>query len=170
MTLGTWLKDNPCNLFETKGEIQYGKDNYFWVRTGNNPYSGFSTADSIKKAFLDWEIVKITDEDIIITKPQPDYFKIPEFKERCQKILNYYGVELQITQTSQELSELNIELTKYIVNPKNCHKSNILDELADVYIMLQQMKLTFNISEYEMGKKIDEKLTRQITRIENENQ
>lgn len=179
MTLKEWLKDNPCNLFETKGEIQYGKNNYFWVITEDNSYDGFSTADNKKKAFLDWEIVKITDEDIIIKEPvekQPDYFKIPEFKERCQKILEHYGTKLQIIQTIQEMSELTKELTNEYKQIDDLELATnriqpnpfILDELVDVYIMLQQIKLSFDINEYEMGKKINEKLTRQIKRIENE--
>lgn len=101
-----------------------------------------------------------------IAVKREDYFKIPMFKERCQKILFYYNFYPQVVQTSEEMSELNVELIKWVKGKDN--KDKVINELADVYIMLNQMKIAIGISENEIGHKIDEKLTRQIERIKEE--
>lgn len=79
--------------------------------------------------------------------------------KRIKEILNFYGEKAQKQQVIQELAELVVALTKNDVE-------NIHEEIADVEIMLEQLKLFKNID----AKKIEEyrefKLNRQMTRIE----
>lgn len=103
-------------------------------------------------------------EGVKFTIKEKPYFKIPNFIERLRYILHNYGKLLQLNQTIQELSELIKAITK---NEGN-RREQILEELADVYIMLGQLKLIFEFDEEIVGKKIDEKLTRTIEKIEKE--
>ena len=64
-----------------------------------------------------------------------------------RKLLNKYGNILQIIVAIEELSELQKELTKFLRGTllfKEQGFENISEELADVEIMLKQLKLIFN--------------------------
>lgn len=61
--------------------------------------------------------------------------------EVLQRALDTYGYDLQIMMVFEEMSELQKELCKYLrgkYSPKN-----IAEEIADVEIMLEQMKMLF---------------------------
>lgn len=58
--------------------------------------------------------------------------------KRIKDILNFYGEEAQKGQIIQELAELIVGLTKNDLE-------NIHEEIADVEIMLEQLKLFKNI-------------------------
>ena len=68
-------------------------------------------------------------------------------KELYTKLLNLYG-DKQIIIAIEELSELQKELCKSLRN--NYNYGNIVEEIADVEIMLEQMKIYFEISEEEI--------------------
>ena len=53
-----------------------------------------------------------------------------------QRALDTYGSDLQIVVTMEEMSELQKELCKYL-------PASIAEEIADVEIMLEQMKMLF---------------------------
>ena len=63
------------------------------------------------------------------------------------KLLKKYG-DAQIIVAIEELSELQKELCKALRNKSNY--DNIVEEIADVEIMLEQMKIYFEISEDEI--------------------
>lgn len=68
-------------------------------------------------------------------------------KELYTKLLNLYG-DKQIIIAIEELSELQKELCKSLRN--NYNYGNIVEEIADVEIMLEQMKIYFEINEDEI--------------------
>ena len=68
-------------------------------------------------------------------------------KELYTKLLNLYG-DKQIIIAIEELSELQKELCKSLRN--NYNYGNIVEEIADVEIMLEQMKIYFEINENEI--------------------
>lgn len=68
-------------------------------------------------------------------------------KELYTKLLNLYG-DKQIIIAIEELSELQKELCKSLRN--NYNYGNIVEEIADVEIMLEQMKIYFEINEEEV--------------------
>ena len=79
----------------------------------------------------------------------------------CRIIFSHYGEEHQKKQLIQELSELIVAITKNDLE-------NIIEEIADVEVMLDQ----FKIAKPEIQHKIDtvmlHKVKRQLQRIHNE--
>lgn len=82
-------------------------------------------------------------------------------KNVYEKILNHYGEEHQVYKLIEEMAELTVALLKQ-------DKNNIHEELADVEIMLEQLKLMYfyNDTTKEMKKLF--KLNRQLKRIDDE--
>lgn len=66
-------------------------------------------------------------------------------KEFYEKIIFKFGDNNQITVAIEELSELQKELCKSLRKEDN--KVNICEEIADVEIMLEQIKLLFDIAD-----------------------
>lgn len=65
--------------------------------------------------------------------------------------INKFGIRLQVIVAVEELSELQKELTKWLRG--KCNPSGLLEEMADVSIMLNQLQLIFgDPTEYEIEK------------------
>lgn len=75
-----------------------------------------------------------------------------------QAAIDKYGKTLQMVVAIEELSELIKELTKNI-RGKNNHDA-IVEEIADVYIMLDQVMMMNDIWLNEVVEKMYEKLNR----------
>lgn len=78
------------------------------------------------------------------------------------KALGTWGAEAQITMVFEEMSELQKELCKKLRGAKNINE--IAEEIADVEIMLDQMKLLFNIQSLVSVQR-GEKVARLIERL-----
>ena len=87
---------------------------------------------------------------------------------KCNKISEHYGLNTQEFQSISELMELGEVLTRRPGQRDNTWKEKLLDEMADVTIMIRQLRLLYDISDYDFSKKIDEKLDRQLERMKNE--
>lgn len=62
--------------------------------------------------------------------------------------LRIYGAQAQITMVFEEMSELQKELCKFLRGNTDANTlSNIAEEIADVEIMLDQMKLEFECAD-----------------------
>lgn len=102
------------------------------------------------KTFKTIKIMKITFEQEII----------------LQKAVEKWGNEMQIDVCIEELSELIQALCKYKRNKPHA-LSNVKEEMADVFIMLRQMKMIFDIYPDEtIQQHIDFKVNRLKERIE----
>ena len=66
----------------------------------------------------------------------------PTQLEQIKKIANHYGEHRQITKTIEECGELIQALSKHIFNDYSQH---VIEEIADVEIMLQQIKYLMNV-------------------------
>lgn len=55
-------------------------------------------------------------------------------------IINHYGKEHQLVKLIEELSELSHPVSRRILDGK-WNKVQLLEELADVYVMLEQLKI-----------------------------
>ena len=75
-----------------------------------------------------------------------------------------WGKKSQVLIALEEMAELSKELLKNINRSKN-NETEIKDEIADVYIMLEQLKLMYNISEDELIQLMENKLERLKTRL-----
>ena len=88
--------------------------------------------------------------------------KAPNIDEKVKDIeqaaIDKYGKTLQMVVAIEELSELIKELTKNI-RGKNNHDA-IVEEIADVYIMLDQVMMMNDIWLNEVVEKMHEKLNR----------
>uniref|UniRef100_UPI00359C6094 hypothetical protein n=1 Tax=Thomasclavelia spiroformis TaxID=29348 RepID=UPI00359C6094 len=77
--------------------------------------------------------------------------------------LEYYGNNSQVDIAIEEMSELIKELLKNRRGEEN--RSMIADEMADVYIMLEQLKFIFGINETEVKVNAEFKIQRLKNRI-----
>ena len=95
------------------------------------------------------------------------YFLIKDYKLRLgeRAILKRYGITEQVAKLKEECREL-IEAADGYINGTDS-KAHFLEEMADVEVMLDQMKLHFNAQD-----KVDEikrfKVKRQLGRMERE--
>ncbi len=87
-------------------------------------------------------------------------------KIRCEKIAEHYGRKIQERQTVSELSELMYVLTRRPDQRQPDWTNELLDEIADVSIMMQQMMHLYDISGDELSERINYKLKRQLGRME----
>lgn len=104
--------------------------------------------------------------------------------EKIRTIGRYYGYDAQSRQCIEEMAELTQAINKYwrtelqrgknLYNPWDGYMPNdseeyynLVEEIADVQIMLEQMKF-FLTAGHDVENVIDEKLDRQIERINNE--
>ena len=78
-------------------------------------------------------------------------------KRILEDILRMYHKD-QLIVAIEELSELQKELCKTLRGKLNI--DNITEEMADVYIMLEQIKIYFDISQDEIDRVIQYKLDR----------
>lgn len=84
--------------------------------------------------------------------------RIEERRGLYRKLLLKYGAKAQVTVCIEECAELQKELCKHL-NNRLKDKCTLVDELADVQIMVEQMVEIFNVRE-DFYKKINEKIQR----------
>ena len=87
------------------------------------------------------------------------------YTELYEKLINEYG-DLQVVVAIEELGELQKELCKSLRGKDN--KDKIIEEMADVYIMLDQLKLIFEISNPVIRAEKQKKLLRTKERLESD--
>lgn len=81
-----------------------------------------------------------------------------------------YGENEQSRVAMEELAELIRALNKYHREKTDEHRQNLIEEMADVYIMLRQISIMYDISgEKEIEPVFHEKITRLRERLEAEN-
>ncbi len=79
-------------------------------------------------------------------------------REVLQKAINEYGTTVQTVVAIEEMAELQKELTKSIRGVERF--DGLIEEMADVYIMLEQIKMLYGIDESMLVKTTAEKLNR----------
>lgn len=83
--------------------------------------------------------------------------------EKLKAIINHYGHTTQFNKAVEELSELIRALVRD-------DKDNLIEEMADVYIMLEQLLIMCDIPEVIMDYSINKKIERTLERVENDDQ
>ena len=81
-----------------------------------------------------------------------------------EQAIEAYGKDMQLNVAVEELSELIKEICKSKRGSDN--RDNIIEEMADCYIMLEQLEIIFDLKPAEMLVVIDHKLARLKNRIE----
>lgn len=74
-----------------------------------------------------------------------------------------YGKEHQVMIAIEEMSELVKELSKEYRGYENIEA--IIEEMADVYICLEQLQIIFGISDSDLDTEIDKKMNRNMKRM-----
>lgn len=82
---------------------------------------------------------------------------------KCLEILKHYGVSSLLRKFAVECDKGKQFALKYDYNANEITKQLLINELADVEIMLQQIKLAIGYE--KVNKEIDFKLNRQLERI-----
>ncbi len=85
----------------------------------------------------------------------------------CQRIADGYGFEHQFGQTTEELCELLVALHKYKRLPSTEEAAEVTEEIADVCIMIEQIKYLLKIKDSDIDQITDFKLSRQMQRLYN---
>ena len=96
------------------------------------------------------------------------------FIKNITSIINHFGRNNQLNKAKEELKELKDaidELQVYIQCPAKSEESfkkkkyNVLQEMADVYVMLEQLQLIMNLSDDDINNMIRKKVNRTLFRI-----
>lgn len=89
---------------------------------------------------------------------------------KAHKIAKHYGLRKQRFQALQELNELSGVLLRRNdqISCKEDFTNSLIDEMADVYVMLEQLKTLYHIDGNSISDRISFKLNRQIERMEQE--
>jgi len=78
-----------------------------------------------------------------------------------QQALDQWGLNAQVGQAVEECAELIVALQKHINRtPLHQNTDNILDEIADVEMMLAQIRLALGISDEKLRERIEYKFER----------
>lgn len=75
-----------------------------------------------------------------------------------------YGKDMQLTVAVEDLSELQKEICKHKRGVDNLQ--NIIEEIADCYIMLEQLQIIFGIDDKDMSHMIRQKADRLEARLD----
>lgn len=81
-------------------------------------------------------------------------------------VLTHYGIEHQKVKTVEEICELGTELLRDIINDRSTNNNSILEEIADVEVMLLQLRMIYeDACEQTVEEIMRGKLARQVARI-----
>ena len=130
-----------CNLSE----------NGIWNYENNNREPNLETICKIANA------LNISFEELILDDYKPNC-KIQHEIEICQKAINTFGERQQMIKTIEECNELSTVLAQTFTKPNDVPVGDILTEIADVEIMIQQLRIIFGNDEIDKYK--DQKLNR----------
>lgn len=85
-------------------------------------------------------------------------------KQKLLFIINSYGTRSQEDVAIEEMAELQKAILKHRRYTGDETRAEIIDEIADVEIMIEQLKIIFSCKK-EVESRIDYKIERQIKRI-----
>lgn len=86
-------------------------------------------------------------------------------KDKLLKIINTYGVLPQLKYFQSEVFEFNESVIQY-ENTDTINKKHIVEEFADIMVMLEQFKAYYDLDNKEIMDIMEYKINRQIDRIE----
>lgn len=91
-------------------------------------------------------------------------------ERKLETIIDNYGYEKQSRKAIEELGELIVAINKNIDDPGNKEKfENLVEEIADVEIMLEQLKIIHDIEPNEILEVKKMKIERELQRIMKDN-
>lgn len=88
-------------------------------------------------------------------------------KKKLERIIEHYGEENQHDKAIEELNELAVAIKDYMKRPTADNRARMIDEIADVDIMLTQLEM-MNACSSEVAGRVIYKINRTIERMEND--
>ncbi len=88
--------------------------------------------------------------------------------KQLQKIADHYGKDAQAVQCAEVLCELSCAILQYRKRKGRKELGKVMEEMADVENMLPQMKYLYDIGSDFIEELRQEKVDRQLLRIESE--
>lgn len=88
--------------------------------------------------------------------------------KQLQQIADHYGKDAQAVQCVEELNELAAAILQYRKRKGRKELGKVMEEMADVENMLPQMKYLYDIGSDFIEELRQEKVDRQLLRIESE--
>ena len=95
--------------------------------------------------------------DSLIVSKKKKFNKQQVFKDA----LKHWGADLQAGMLNEEMVELTIAVNKYRRNPSPLNKEHIEEEIADVLLMIDQIKHMLNLSD----KVIEDYYARKLVKV-----
>lgn len=90
-------------------------------------------------------------------------------RQVCEKAISHYGVVQMLNVCIEEPAELIQAISKLRRYGRNITtRSNLVEEIADVYIILEELKIMYDIGNHEIDDWISYKQIRTIERIVND--
>ena len=86
--------------------------------------------------------------------------------QNIKHIAKHYGFQHQVKKTTEECGEFIVALSK-LANGDGT-QADVLEEMADVMVMLEQIRYFLGIRSSELHKTMDAKVCRQLKRMKNE--
>ena len=88
-----------------------------------------------------------------------------ENREKCRQLLEHYGVLTQLHMQIEECGELIVAICKLF---RGGPVADVKGEMADVYVMLEQLCEMYGISQEEIDEIATAKLDRALRRAQDE--
>lgn len=85
-------------------------------------------------------------------------------KETLLRCIEKWGETAQLHMAIEEMAELTKEIIKYFRG--NDNREHIIEEIADVILMIEQLKNLFSVTDNELQGAIDFKITRVEKKLE----
>ena len=88
-------------------------------------------------------------------------------KEKLKQIIYYYGINHQQRKLNEEVFELQEAI---IIKENNqfsnvLYNENIIEEIADVMVVLEQIKVHYNLDEEDINSIMEHKINRTLERL-----
>jgi hypothetical protein len=143
---------SSCNVrvVHSSGALynHYASNGHYGVR----PLCSLSSETKLTKVDDAWQII---DQKKTEKKKKNKRSKKQQQDEILRKVIAKWGMKLQSIKAIEEMSELTKELSKVMLDQDQSNNENILEEMADVQIMLNQLAIIYGSPEGWIKKKIN---------------
>ncbi|WKY45984.1 DUF6273 domain-containing protein [Eubacteriaceae bacterium ES2] len=121
---------------------------YYGVR----PLCNLTSETELEKVDDAWRVIK---QPKTGKKKKNKKSKRQKQEEILRKAVSKWGMKLQSIKAIEEMSELTKELSKVMLDQDQSNNENLLEEMADVQIMLDQLAIIYGSPEKWIKKKLD---------------
>ena len=85
-------------------------------------------------------------------------------ENKLKYLASFYGIKSQTSQLDEEMAELTVETHK-LMRERTESTKGLTEEIADVEILLSQLKILYKINSLEVDLIKEKKINRQMERV-----